>query len=261
MTGSTSAPAAASAATRPLASPFVACFLYAVRVCVPPKRWALLALPAGASVLFGLLARLIESPSRLEAFNDITLGLFGLVLPFACLVVGDAVLAAETRSGALANTWLSPTPFRVIILARWTAGWLLTCVALLPGVALAALVAGAPEALGPVLLAMAAGGGAYVALFMVIGATFARSSILWSLGILFLGERLLGAVLTGIAQLSPLWQAWNVYAGLVDDADDILYENIPEGWSAVVRLALITAVCLLGATRRLQRIKLSGSGD
>ena len=246
--------------SRPLPRPFVACFLYAIRVCVPPRRWALLALPAGAAVLFGLLARLIEAPTRLQAFNDVTLGLFGLVLPFACLVVGDAVLGAETRSGALANTWLSPTPYSVIVLARWSAGWLLASIALVPGMAVAALVAGVPEALGPLVLSMIAGAAAYVALFVVIGATFVRSSILWSLGLLFLGERLLGAVLTGIAQLSPLWQAWNVYAGLVDDSEGILYDHIPSGWGAVVRLAVITAVCLVLATRRIRHIKLAGGG-
>ncbi len=75
---------------------------------------------------------------------------------------------------------------------------------------------------------------AYVALFVLVGAAFQRAA-LWSLAIVMLGERLLGEVLTGIAQLSPQWLARNTYAGLGPDADDLLRDGVPSGWGAVVR--------------------------
>ena len=39
----------------------------------------------------------------------------------------------------------------------------------------------------------------------------------WSLAFVFLVERLLGAALTGIAQLSPTWESRAIFVGLLDD--------------------------------------------
>jgi ABC-type transport system involved in multi-copper enzyme maturation permease subunit len=250
-----------STSTRSLPGPFLACVAYALRVCVPPKRWAILALPSGAAVLFGVLARLIEDETREDAFGLVATTLvFALVVPFACLVVGDAVLGAERRSGAFALTWLSPTPVRTIVLARWIAGWLLASIALAPAVALAAIVAAVPAAIGPIILAVVSAAGAYIALFMFIGATFARSSLV-SLVIVFLVERLLGAVLAGVAQLSPQWLGQSVYAGYGPSADDLVRDGVPSGAGAIVRLAVLTAVFLVLAERRVRKLKIVTGGD
>ena len=53
-------------------------------------------------------------------------------------------------------------------------------------------------------MAAAVGSVAYVAVFIAIGC-FTRRTAVWSLAFVFLVERLLGAALTGIAQLSPTW--------------------------------------------------------
>lgn len=250
-----------TAATGALPGPFVACFLYAVRVCVPPKRWLLLLLPVVAAVLFGLLARVVdESDVAGERFATVSHGLFLLVLPFACLVVGDAVLGAEVRSGSFALTWLSPTPFLTIVLARWLAGWVISAVALAPAMALAALTAGVPDAVGPIVLATTFAAAAYVALFVLVGATVQRAA-LWSLGIVLLGERLLGAALAGIAQLSPQWLAQTAYAGLGPDAGELERDGVPSGTAALVRLALVTVVTLALAVRRVRKLKIVGTAD
>ena len=243
-----------------LPTPFVACFVYALRVCVPPKRWALLAIPTVGAILFGLLARVIDDPTPEGAFNSVTNGLFALVLPFACLVVGDAVLGAERRSGALGLTWLSPTPFHTIVLARWRAGWTIAAVALGPAMAMAALLAGVPDAVGPLLVATLAAAAAYLGLFIVVGAAFQRAA-LWSLAIVLLGERLLGAVLAGIAQLSPQWLAQTTYAELGPDAENLLRDGVPSGWGAVIRLAILTVVTLALAERRVRHLTLAGAAD
>jgi hypothetical protein len=245
---------------RALPGRFLACFLYTIRVCVPPRRWALLAIPTIGAVLFGLLARALDDPTPEGAFNSITIGLFGLVLPFASLVVGDAVLGAERRSGAFALTWLSPVPFATIAVARWLAGWVVTAVALAPAMAAGAVVAGVPGAIGPLLIATLASSSAYVALFLVIG-VMAQRAVLWSLGIVLLGERLLGEALSGIAQLSPQWLARTAYGGLGPDADELLRNGVPSGWGAVVRLVVLTAVFLGLAEWRLRRLRMSGPTD
>ena len=241
-------------------TPFAACVAYAVRVCVPPKRWALLALPLVASVLFGLLARVVDEATRAEGLATVGEGLFGLVLPFACLVVGDAVLGAEVRSGAFALTWLSPTAFSTIVLARWLAGWAIAAVSLAPAMVGAAVAAGVPEAAAPLVLATVAAAGAYVAVFVLIGATVRRAA-LWSLALVLLIERLIGTALAGIAQLSPQWLARTAYGDLGPDADDLLRSGVPSGAGALVRLVLVGGVALVGATWRVRHLRLVGAAD
>jgi ABC-2 type transport system permease protein len=249
-----SAPATERALPRPLG----ALFVYAVRICVPPKRAALLALPCVGALLFGLLAHEIDDPTAAGRFNTISGALFGLILPLACLVVGDAVLGAEVRAGSFGLTWRSPVPFSTIVLARWSAGWLVAAGVLAPAMALSAAIAGVPEAIGPMALASVAGASAYLALFVFIGAATRRAAW-WSLGVVLLGERLLGGVLTGIAQLSPQWLATMVYAGLAPGGGTLERAGMPTGGAAVVRLVVLTVVFLLLAIWRIRRLKLAGT--
>ena len=126
----------------------------------------------------------------------------------------------------------------------------------------AALVAGVPGAVGPLMLAAAAGSAAYVAVFVLLGA-LTRRAVVWSLGFVVLGERLLGTALSGLAQWCPGWEARAVYARVGPDAYDSLHRaGIPEGRAAVVRLLIIAVVAVVGASLRLGRLRLSGpSGD
>jgi ABC-type transport system involved in cytochrome c biogenesis permease component len=250
----------APAAGRALPGPFVALVAYAVRICVPPKRALVLALPCVGALLFGLLAHAVEDPTPAGRFNTISGALFGLILPFACLVVGDAVLGAEVRTGAFGLTWLSPVPFPTIVVARWAAGWLVAALALTPSLALSAVVAGVPDAAGPMALASVAGTAAYIALFVFVGSAVRRAAW-WSLGIVLIGERLLGSVLTGIAQLSPQWLATMVYAGLVPDPGSLEREGMPTGGGAVVRLVVLTVVFVALAVWRIRRIRLASRDE
>jgi ABC-2 type transport system permease protein len=219
-----------------------------------------MALPTAGAVLFGLLARVLTLESPEDGFNAVTGALFGLVLPFATLVIGDSVLGAERRSGALTLTWLSPVPFTTILLARFLAGWALTLVALIPAMALSPVVAGVPGGVGAMVVATAAGSAAYIALFVLIGIVTQRAA-LWSLGIVLLGEHLLGGVLSGIAQLSPYWLASSVYGGLGPDAEELVRDGVPSGWDGVVRLAVLTVVFLAISTWRLRHLRIGGPTD
>jgi hypothetical protein len=250
----------APAAERTLPTPFVAAFVYALRICVPPKRAALLALPCVGALLFGLLARTVGESTPAHGFNTVSGALFGLIMPLVCLVVGDAVLGAEVRAGTFGLTWLTPVRFSTIVLARWSAGWLVAAGALVPALALSATIAGVPEAIAPIALAAVAGSAAYLALFVFIGATFRRAAW-WSLGFVLLGERLLGGVLTGIAQLSPQWLSTMVYAGLGPSATGLERAGMPTGGAAVGRLALLTVVFVLLAVYRIRRFKITSVGE
>ena len=246
----------APAAGRALPRPFAALFAYTVRICVPPKRALLLALPCAGALLFGLLAHAVDDPTPAGRFNTISGALFGLILPLACLVVGDAVLGAEVRNGTFGLTWLSPVPFSTIVLARWSAGWFVAAATLTPALALSAAIAGVPDAVGPMALASIAGTAAYIALFVFIGAAVRRAAW-WSLGIVLLGERLLGAALAGIAQFSPQWLATMVYAGLVPDPGSLEREGMPTGGAAVGRLVVLTVVFVALAMWRIRRLRLT----
>ena len=235
---------------------------YALKACFPTKRRIGLILPAAGALLFAFLSQLLPDEAPVALAQVAGGGLFGVVLPVGCLVIGDAVLGSEVRSGTLHFTWLSPASFAAIVAGRWLAGLGVAVVALGVPFGLAALVAGVPGAVGPLFLAAVAGSAAYVALFVMLGA-LTRRAVVWSLGFVVLIERLLGTALSGLAQWCPGWEARAVYSKLGPSAADTLHRSgIPEGNPAVVRLLLIAAITLVVAALRLGHIRLSGpSGD
>jgi ABC-type transport system involved in multi-copper enzyme maturation permease subunit len=231
---------------------------YTWRACLPFRRLVGLGLLVVAALLFGLIgASLPGRPPN--AFADVANhGLFGLVLPLAGLVVGDAVMGAEVRKGTFHFTWLSPVPRWKIAVGRWIGGTAVLAVTMGPAFALAGVIAGTSRgglaaAAGAVL-----GCSAYVAVLMAVGATFRRAAAV-SLALVFLGERLLGTVLSGIAQWSPQWEGAGVFTGWSDHVPS--RDGIPTGSGAVLRLVVITAIGLGLTTWRLRKLKLAGPGD
>ena len=236
--------------------------LYTLQSCLPPRRWvAVLAASAGA-LLFGLLSHAVNAPTPDQAFANVAAeGILSLVVPIAALVIGDAVLGAEVRSGTFLFTWMSPAPTWQIVLGRWLGGALVGLVTIAPAAALAAVVAGAPRTAGPVFVAAAVESVSYVALFIAVGCLTRRTAV-WSLAIVFLVERLLGAALTGIAQISPTWESRAVFVGLLDDPPSrLVREGIPQGGMAIGRLAVVTVVALGVATWRMRHMRMSGAAD
>src|SRR5262245_54421768 len=240
---------------------FVAILLYTLRSCFPRKRWAALLLPCAGALLFGLLARAVgESPDRAFA-NVAAEGIFGLVMPIAALIIGDSVLGAEVRAGTFHFTWLSPAPVWQIVVGRWLGGSLVALITIVPASALAAYVAGTPESSWPTIVAATAGSVAYVAIFIAIGCLTRRAAV-WSLAFVFFVERLLGAALTGIAQLSPTWESRAIFVAWIDDAPSrLVRDGIPQGGAAIVRLALVTIVALTLAIWRMRHMRMVGASD
>jgi ABC-type transport system involved in multi-copper enzyme maturation permease subunit len=242
-------------------SQFAAIVMFTLRSCIPPKRWAAVLMPCAGALLFGVLARTVDQPADRAFANVAAEGIFSLMMPIAALIVGDAVLGAEVRGGTFHFTWLSPAPTWKIVLGRWLAGSLVSLVTIAPATAAAAVVAGSPSSAGPAFVAAAVGAVSYVALFIAIGCITQRTAV-WSLAIVFLVERLLGAALTGIAQISPTWESRAIFVGLIDDPPRrLVREGIPQGWAAVVRLAIVSAVMLAIANWRMKRMRLSGASD
>jgi ABC-2 type transport system permease protein len=246
---------------RPRRARFLAIVIYTLQSCLPPKRWIAVLLPCLGAVLFGLLS-LSVGLTRDRAFANVACeGIFSLMMPIAALIIGDSVLGAEVRSGTFHFTWLSPAPTWQIVLGRWIGGSFVAAVTIGPAAALAALVANSQSSAGPAYVAATAGAIAYVAVFIAVGCITRRTAV-WSLAIVFLIERLLGAALTGIAQISPTWESRAAFVGLVDNPPHRLVRSgIPQGGSAVVRLAIVTIVALLVANWRMRHMRLSGASD
>jgi ABC-type transport system involved in multi-copper enzyme maturation permease subunit len=234
--------------------------VYTLRSALPGRRLLGAMVPAATSVLFGLIATTLPDTADAAFAGIAANALFTLVLPVTCLVIGDAVLGAEVRSGTFAFTWMSPVPTVLIAFGRWIGGTLAAAGTLAVAFALAAVVAGAPEQADAVAVAGAFGAGAYVAVFLAIGCITKRAAV-WSLAFVFLVERLLGAALAGIAQVSPSWEARAAFVGLIDVREDLERNGIPHGSGALVRLVLITAVALALADQRLRHLKQAGSAD
>ena len=242
-----------------MSAPVRALVVYTVRMCAAGRRVVLL-LPLAGALLFGLLSRLSDE-GAVDAFAQVGgAAIHTLVLPIACLVIGDAVLGAEVRSGTFAFTWLSPVPWSTIVLGRWAGACLVAVAVLGPSVALAAVAAGAPASAGPAVIAAVTGSAAYLAVFVAVGATFQRP-VVWSLALVILVERLLGAALGAVAQVSPGWLAQAVLVGLTGADADLRRQGVPSGWAAVGRLALVAAVALVVATRRLRRLRPASASD
>jgi ABC-2 type transport system permease protein len=251
---------ATTAARPPGWRPLVAIVRYTLRTSLPGRRWIGILVPCAAAILFGALSRSLGGDLEAEFADMAGLALFGLVMPVTCLVVGDAVLGAEVRSGSFTFTWLSPVPTWQIAVGRWLGGTVVAASCLAAAFAASAVVAGAGSHAGSVALAAVVGTMAYVAVFVAIGCVAKRAAV-WSLAFVFLVERLLGAALAGIAQLSPSWLARATYVDLADAPERLVRDGVPHGVAGVVRLLLITAVALALSARQLHRLHLSGSSD
>ncbi len=245
--------------TRPQ-PPLLAIIRYTLLAAAGNRRGRWMAVAAIGSVLFGLLATALNGGAGPALANVARPGLFALVLPITCLVIGDAILGSELRSGAFTFTWLSPVAPWQITLGRWCSGSLIAGATLGPAFALAAIVAGVPDQAGALALAGVTGATAYIAVFMAIGCITRRAAA-WSLGFVFLTERLVGSSLSAVAQWSPSWEADAVFVGLTHDVADHARSGIPQGWGAVVRLGLITIVALVVATRGLRSLRIVGASD
>jgi ABC-type transport system involved in multi-copper enzyme maturation permease subunit len=242
-------------------SRFVAILRYTLQSCFPPKRWFAILLPCAGVLLFGLLTYAVDDSAARAFANVAAEGIFGLMLPIAALVIGDSALGAEVRSGTFQFTWLSPTPVWQIVFGRWLGASFVALATIVPACGLAALVAGTPESAGPALLAAAVGSVTYVAIFIAIGCLTRRTAV-WSLAFVFLVERLLGAALTGIAQLSPTWESRAIFVGYLDNPPSrLIREGIPEGGGAVVRLLIVMVVALVIASWRMRHLRFSGASD
>jgi ABC-2 type transport system permease protein len=240
---------------------FPAIVRYTLRSCIPPRRWVAVLMPCLGTIAFGFLSHTFAGTAHDRFANIAAESILSLTMPIAALVIGDAVLGAEVRRGTFHFTWLSPAPMWQVVLGRWLGGSAVALVTIAPAAAIAAVAGGASGEIGPVFVAAAAGSIAYVAIFVAVGCLTRRTAV-WSLAIVFLVERLLGAALTGIAQISPTWESRAIFVRLIGTPPlRLVRAGIPHGGAAIVRLAIVAAVALAVATWRMRSMRLGGPAD
>ena len=195
-------------------SRFVAIVVYTLQSCIPPKRWFALLLPCAGALLFGLLAHAVNadtrsgrsptSPPRASSRSSCRSPRSSSATP--CSAPRSAPARSTSRgcrrrrrgrscsvagSAARSSPWSrSPRPR-----------------------ALAAVVAGASSSAGAGVRRRRGRQRVLRRVFIAIGCITRRTAV-WSLAFVFLVERLLGAALTGIAQLSPTWESRAIFVGL-----------------------------------------------
>lgn len=126
--------------------------------------------------------------------------------------------------------------------------------------ALAAVAAGLPEAAAALAWGSVFVTAGYLAVFVLIGAAVRRAAV-WSITFLILVERLLGAALSGLAQLCPGWLGIAAYDGMGPPGTDLHRDGVPGGGAALTRLALVTVAGLVLATWRVRHLRLTGGED
>jgi hypothetical protein len=222
-----------------------------------PKRWWLALLPTLLTVVLGLLARQGANSADEDFVNVVGLATTGILLPLTCLITADSALGSEIRSGTFALTWLSPAPIWAIVVTRWLGALLLVSAYLVPAMVVAALVSGAGSALLPAVGAVVLGAAAYLALFLLVGAVF-RRAVAVCLVYVVVVEHALASALIGLASITPAWISLGLLSGWTDVVERA--GELPAGGGAIVRLAVITVICLLATASRIRRLR-AATGD
>ena len=242
---------------------FAAIVGYTLRACFPPKRWAAILLPCAGALLFGLLTHAVDDPAAARVRQRRRRG--DLRADHADRRARDRGLRARRRGAgrhvplhvALAGADLADRARALDRRLDRRPGHDRARRAPSPPSSPAC-----PQDAGAAFIAAAVGSIAYVAIFIAIGCITRRTAA-WSLAFVFLVERLLGAVLTGIAQLSPMWESRAIFVAFDRRRPPAASSasGIPSGGAAIVRLLIVSAVALAIANWRMSRMRLSGATD
>lgn len=222
-----------------------------LRLQVTPLRVAGILGLASLAVLLGVLARSDDDPLR--ATTEIALGYgLGIVVPLATAWLATSSVGDLVEDRLLVYLWLKPVP-------RWqlpAAAVLATVTIVVPLVAVplvvTAIVAGASELIGALLLACVLATLAYAGAFVAVG-LWLRRALWWCLLYILVWENGLARAVDGAERLSIASYAQS----LVAHAGDVVisYADQPTGVAIVVPL-LVAAFGLGIAVVRYRRAEI-----
>ena len=232
------APATRAASSGASGSSFVALYRLLLRLQVTPLRLVGILVLGSLAVLLGALARGDDDPLR--ATTEVALGYgLGIVLPLATVWLATSTMGDLVEDRLLVYLWLKPVP-------RWqlpAAAVLSTATIVIPLVTVplvaTAVVAGATELLGSLVLASVLAVVAYAGIFVAAG-LWLRRALWWSLLYILVWENGLARAVNGAARLSIASYAQS----LVADAAGIRIGYASHGATASVVVPV--AVGLIG---------------
>jgi ABC-2 type transport system permease protein len=229
-----STPATGPVARSSGSSSFVALYRLLLRLQVTPLRVAGILALASLAVVLGVLARSDDDPLR--ATTEIALGYgLGIVVPLATAWLATSSVGDLVEDRLLVYLWLKPVP-------RWqlpAAAVLATVTIVVPLVAVplvvTAIVAGASQLIGALLLACVLATLAYAGAFVAVG-LWLRRALWWCLLYILVWENGLARAVDGAERLSIASYAQS----LVAHAGDIVvaYADHPTGVAIVVPLVV-----------------------
>jgi ABC-2 type transport system permease protein len=228
------------------------------------RRTVLLLLLAGLPLLLALVFRIFGELSIRDytalVFDSVSMT---IVLPLAAVLFGCGAFGAEQDEGTIVYLLAKPIPRWIIVLAKAFAAAALTVslavVSILVGALLEVVPAG-PDG-GPAteayVAAMILGSLCYVALFVALS-LFTRRALVIGIGYTLIWEGALSSLLPGIANLSI-----RQYSLGIADAFFQLHQETARlsAETALTLSAILIAVAMVLATRRLMRFELPGGVD
>ena len=226
-------------------SSFIALYRLLLRLQVTTMRVIGILALASLAVLLGALARSDDDPLR--ATTEIALGYgLGIVVPLATAWLATSSVSDLVEDRLLVYLWLKPVP-------RWqlpAAAVLATVTIVVPLVAapliIAAVVAGASQLTGALLLACVLATFAYAGVFVAVG-LWLRRALWWCLLYILVWENGLARAVDGAARLSIASYAQSLVAHAADVS--ISYADRPAGVSVVVPLVIGAAGLALAVIR------------
>ena len=232
-------------------SSFVALYRLLLRLQVTPMRVAGILALGSLAVLLGALSRGDDEPLR--ATTEIALGYgLGIVLPLATAWLATSSVGDLVEDRLLVYLWLKPVP-------RWqlpAAAILATATIVLPLVAaplvITAIVAGASQLVGAILLACVLAVVAYAGVFVAVG-LWLRRALWWCLLYILVWENGLARAVEGAARLSIASYAQSLVAAKAD----IVVSWADRGTGASIVAPMVAAVAgLVLAVIRYRRAEI-----
>jgi ABC-2 type transport system permease protein len=230
------------------------------------RRTLLLVLFALVPVLVAVAFRFgdaDEEPARWTARTLMGGLVIGSLLPLAALIMGTAAIGTEIEDGTVVYLLGKPVRRIEIVTAKLGVAWFATAVFILVSAIVSGLIAvqsadrGGQLVLGFALAGLA-GAFVYTAVFIVLSVVTTRAFVV-GITYVFLWEGIITRLFTGTRILS-IRQYTLGLADLLADAPRRVFEADLGAGPAVVMMAVVSALAIWYAARRLTRFELGEGG-
>ncbi len=228
------------------------------------RRILLLVLLALVPVLVSLIFRLAadqSSPGDPAEFASGILATFivPLVLPLTALLIGTSALGQDIEEGTIAYLLAKPLARWKVIVAKVLAGWALTIglvlIAVLGSGALILVGEEGASLIPAFVVAVAAGGLAYIVIFVALSLRFNRS-LIFGLAYVFVWEAIVSQFILGVRFLS-IGAYTNGIANALTDVSSEMFEGALGAGPAVTLLAILVAAGMWLSVRMLSRYQIA----